>query len=60
MRAEAAKEAGTVKYKAGQYDAAVQLYGQAMQLAPDNPTYCLNRSAALLMLQKSDQARGGT
>lgn len=54
--ANAAKEEGTVKYKAGQYDAAVELYSRAMQLAPENATYCLNRSAAFLMLHKNDQA----
>ena len=55
-RAERAKEAGNVKYKAGQYDEAIRLYGEAVRLMPSTATYLINRAAAYLMLQKAEEA----
>lgn len=55
-RAEAAKEAGNMQYKAGFYERAISLYGEAISLVPNSATYYLNRSAALLALSKWSQA----
>ena len=55
-RAEAAKASGNVEYKAGRYESAIRYYGTAIRLAPGNATYLINRAAASLMLQQSQEA----
>jgi len=57
-QAEQRKEAGNVLYKQGEYEGAVRLYTAAIQVAPTNPAYLLNRAAALLMLQRAGDALG--
>jgi len=57
-QAEQRKEAGNVLYKQGEYEGAVRLYTAAIQAAPTNPAYLLNRAAALLMLQRAGDALG--
>ena len=56
VRAEKAKAAGNAQYKAGQYDAAIRHYSEAVRLAPSNATYLINRAAAALMVQKAEEA----
>ena len=50
------KEVGNTKYKEGKYQEAVDAYAQAIQADPSVPAFYGNRSAALLMLKKFDQA----
>ena len=57
-QAEQRKEAGNVLYKQGDYEGAVRLYTAAIQAAPTNSAYLLNRAAALLMLQRAGDALG--
>ncbi|XP_065191221.1 dnaJ homolog subfamily C member 7-like [Sycon ciliatum] len=54
------KERGNEEYKAGRYGPAVELYTQAIQLAPDHAPFYGNRSAAYLMLDKFQQALDDT
>ena len=35
---------------------AIRLYGRAVRLVPDNPTYLLNRAAALIMVERYEDA----
>ena len=49
QQAEAAKDMGNTQYKAGQYDAALLSYGQAIELCPEVAAYYGNRAAAALM-----------
>jgi len=50
------KELGNAKYKEGKYQDAVEAYGQAIEDDPSVAAYYGNRSAALLMLKKFDEA----
>ena len=54
------KEQGNALYKAGKYTEAVEAYTSAIEASaaetPEDPTYLGNRSAALLMLKKYDEA----
>ena len=47
---------GNIKYNEGDYVGAIQLYSQAIRLSPMTPTYLLNRSAALIQLQRFGDA----
>ncbi|KAF9114768.1 hypothetical protein BGX27_009889 [Mortierella sp. AM989] len=56
LNAEQIKAQANQEYKAGNYAAAVDLYGQAIKLEPSNATYYGNRSAALMMIKKYGDA----
>lgn len=56
MSALECKEKGNTLYKAGKYQEAVEAYTEAIEADPDDHTFLGNRSAALLMLKKYDQA----
>ena len=49
QQAEAAKDLGNSQYKGGQYEAALQSYGKAIELCPEVAAYYGNRAAAALM-----------
>ncbi|KAJ3191666.1 hypothetical protein HK101_007513 [Irineochytrium annulatum] len=52
VQAETLKAQANVFYKEGKYQSAVELYGKAIELQPQNPTYYGNRSAAYTMLKR--------
>ena len=54
--AERLKQRGNVKYNSEDYTSAIRLYGRAVRLVPDNPTYLLNRAAALIMVERYEDA----
>ena len=54
--AEEAKLRGNEAYKKGNYTAALKHYSQAISLAPTEANYYGNRSAALVMLQRFEEA----
>lgn len=54
--AEQIKAQANEEYKAGNYAAAVDLYSQSIKLEPSNATYYGNRSAALMMVKKYEDA----
>ncbi|XP_031561441.1 dnaJ homolog subfamily C member 7-like [Actinia tenebrosa] len=54
--AEAKKAEGNKEYAKKNYDQAVRLYTEAIELAPDVATFYGNRSAAYMMLMKYDKA----
>lgn len=54
--AEQIKAQANQEYKAGNYAAAVDLYSQSIKLEPSNATYYGNRSAALMMIKKYNDA----
>ncbi|CAG8524092.1 17050_t:CDS:2, partial [Acaulospora morrowiae] len=54
--AEEAKVAANEQYKNGNYEEAIVLYTQAIELDTTSPTYYTNRAAALMMLKRSKEA----
>jgi DnaJ family protein C protein 7 len=54
--ANEAKEQGNVHYKQAQYAKAIDFYTKAIELAPMEASYFNNRSAAYLMIQKTQSA----
>ena len=56
VQSDALKQRGNIKYNEGDYVGAIQLYSQAIRLSPMTPTYLLNRSAALIQLQRFGDA----
>ncbi|KAG0024098.1 hypothetical protein BGZ81_007828 [Podila clonocystis] len=56
LTAEQIKTQANQEYKAGNYAAAVDLYSQSIKLEPSNATYYGNRSAALMMVKKYNDA----
>ena len=56
VQSDALKQRGNIKYNEGDYVGAVKLYSQAIQVSPTIPTYLLNRSAALIQLQRFSDA----
>ncbi|KAJ3406751.1 hypothetical protein HDV05_005835 [Chytridiales sp. JEL 0842] len=52
VAAEELKKSANEFYKSGNYTEAVELYGRAIDLQPQNPTYYSNRSAARTMLKQ--------
>ncbi|KAG2012165.1 DnaJ protein [Coprinopsis cinerea AmutBmut pab1-1] len=50
--AEKVKEEGNVKFKAKNYDDAVDLYSEAIDLNPQEPSYWTNRAAAYMALKR--------
>ena len=48
------KQRGNVKYNGEEYITAIKLYTRAIKLVPANPTYLLNRAAALIMMERYD------
>ena len=54
--AERLKQRGNIKYNSEDYTSAIRLYGRAVRLVPDNPTYLLNRAAALIMVERYEDA----
>jgi tetratricopeptide (TPR) repeat protein len=52
--AERLKQRGNVKYNGEEYITAIKLYTRAIKLVPANPTYLLNRAAALIMMERYD------
>ncbi|KAI9098625.1 hypothetical protein DFS34DRAFT_618244 [Phlyctochytrium arcticum] len=55
-RALAVKDRANDYYKKGDYYQAVDLYSEAIELAPDNATIYSNRAAALMMIRRYKQA----
>ncbi|CAG8569287.1 12436_t:CDS:2 [Funneliformis mosseae] len=56
ISAEDIKNEANESYKRGNYNQAVTLYTQAIDLDPNTPTYYNNRAAALMMLRKPKEA----
>ena len=54
--AEARKNDGNAAYKAGLYEEALTLYSQAVYHNPNSAVYYSNRSAALMMLDRYQEA----
>lgn len=54
--AENKKNAGNEQYKAQNYQSAVRLYTDAINLCPENPAYYGNRSACYMMMGDYKQA----
>lgn len=54
--AEEAKDEGNKHYKSKEYSNAISLYSKAIKLAPDNPSYYNNRSAAQMMIHDHQSA----
>ena len=50
------KEQGNAHFKAGRYDAALLAYERAVAHDPTNPHLWLNNAAALLKLERSEEA----
>ncbi len=55
-RAEAFKAEGNEKYKAGQYNAAIDAYGKAIAVDPANSAFYANRAAAAMMCGRFQDA----
>ncbi|KAJ3079224.1 hypothetical protein HK102_003942, partial [Quaeritorhiza haematococci] len=55
-QAEALKQKANDLYKEAKYEEAAELYGEAIDLQPENSTYYANRAAARTMLRKYDDA----
>lgn len=52
QRAEQRKAEGNVKFKEKMYGAASDLYGEAIELDPEEPSYYTNRAAASMALKR--------
>lgn len=50
------KDEGNVKFKAGEYEAALELYAKSLEINPRQHLVFSNRSAAYLKLKKSEEA----
>ena len=50
------KDQANALYKQGDYHGAIDLYSNAIELEPSNPTFYSNRSAAYMMLYKFVQS----
>lgn len=51
-KAEETKERGNVAFKALKFPEAIEIYSQAIDLNPSEPTYLMNRAAAYMALKK--------
>ncbi|TFK37408.1 hypothetical protein BDQ12DRAFT_705873 [Crucibulum laeve] len=52
QRAEKVKERGNVAFKAGRYGEAIDLYTEAIQLNPLEPSYLTNRAASYMAIKR--------
>lgn len=50
------KEKGNLEYQNNNFDKALEYYSQALEIDPENPILWSNKSAALLKLEKADEA----
>ena len=55
-KAEKLKNEGNDNFKKGKYNAAIELYGEAIQCDGSNPAYYTNRAIAYLKIDDFDAA----
>jgi stress-induced-phosphoprotein 1 len=53
---EELKQKGNEAMKAGEYDSAINLYGEAIELSPDSHVLYSNRCAAYMKVEKYQEA----